>query len=216
MGHFCFLGWWSWLEDDLQSELRVEGFARTDARGAVVVADGLGDRAEGCAVAEIVVGRSVVGTVEEVEHLDTELRVDAAVEECEFVVLEDGEVDCTVGGGDELVAAHGAEGRGGGFYEGAGGDPLNLSIDDVLAGALVGVDVGNQVDAVFAFTGSAGVVAGVDGVGLAAVEAKERVELPAVGERLDVGTAGDVVSDIAGEGVTGVVIHVAVVALYAV
>ena len=97
-------------------------------------------------------------------------------------------------------------------YEGARGDPLGLSGNDALAGTLVGTDVGDQVDAVFAFAGAAGVVAGVDGVGLAAVEGDERVELPAVGERLEVGAAGDVVGEIAGEVVAGVVVHAAVVA----
>src|SRR6266851_7284761 len=118
MGHL-FLGCLGRLEEDLQSELSVEWLARTDAGGAIVVADGLGDGAEGSAVAEIVIGRSVVGAVEEVEHLDAKLGIEVVVEECEFVVLEDGEVDCTVAWSGELVAAHGAEGWGGGFYEGA-------------------------------------------------------------------------------------------------
>ena len=63
------------LENDLERELDVERFAGADARCADGVADGIGD-APKASRAEGRVWHRVVPAVEEVEHLDAELRLD--------------------------------------------------------------------------------------------------------------------------------------------
>ena len=60
------------LEQQFQTELRVEWFTGTNARRAVVVADRVGNRSE--AASDRVLERSVVIVVEEIEHLSAKLK----------------------------------------------------------------------------------------------------------------------------------------------
>lgn len=103
------------LEDNLGGKLCVEGFAGAYARGSVVVADSVVERKVATDVYIAAAGRCEVIAVEEVEHLNTELNVDALFD---LRVLEDGEIDVRVSRAVISVASSRTEGAWGGINEG--------------------------------------------------------------------------------------------------
>ena len=163
----------SGLEDDLRTELRVEGFTSTDAGGSVIVADGVieGEVTAGGDVATA--GRREVGSVEEVEHLGAQLDGDSLLD---AGVLEDGEVDVRVARTVVTVAAGGAECTRSGIAEGVGIEPIGVRILTLITL----VWIADLHRAIIAFVGAADVAGGVHGEGLTTVQADQAVDGPAV------------------------------------
>src|SRR2546425_330469 len=92
------------LEEDLQPELHVEGFAGADTGGSVEVADGVGDDA--AAGARRADARSQIDAIEGIEGLDTELGFDPF---CDRDVLEHRQIHVGEARSVNLVAAQVAQ-----------------------------------------------------------------------------------------------------------
>ena len=151
-------------------------------------------------------GRSEVVAVEEVEELGAELDDEALAD---LGVLEDGEVGIAESGTVELVAAQRTELTGGWEHEAVEVDPVGVRRLTLVAGA-GGRDL---ADAIETFVGSGVVGVGEDLEGLSTVEVDETVGLPAAGEEGQMLRAGNLVAEVGGEVVAGVVVGVAVVSL---
>ena len=119
-----------WLEKYLESQLNVEGLPGTNAGGAVVIANGIGDTSETTAATEtdtsvnrVYVGRRKVSAIQEIEEFHAELGCDSFGN---IGVLEDREVHRTVTRSVELVAWKIPEGSIGRLGERRRVDPLDI------------------------------------------------------------------------------------------
>src|ERR1700682_1564116 len=136
-----------WLEDDFQSKLHIESLSGADARSAVEVADGVGSDADSAAVRAA--RRSKVRAVEEVEHLDAELRSEALRD---LGVLHDREVHRAIAWSVVPVARTSSQRSGSRIGKSRGIDPAYTALGEGARHASVGI--AHLVRTLFAFEGA--------------------------------------------------------------
>jgi hypothetical protein len=133
------------LEDNLQRELRVEGFSGTDSWGVIASADGGANLTEASRsrVGIAKLGRAGIGQVEtvgDVEHLDAELRAYAFRDGS---VLEDRKISIRKTRTVKAIALEVAPGSGRRIFEGSWIEPLHeagaIDVLHLVADACEGV-----------------------------------------------------------------------------
>src|SRR6202140_4046935 len=194
------------LKGDLQSQLHVESFSGTDARSAVVVANGV--RSNSKSAAETTAGRREIGAVKQVVEFHAELRVDAFGY---FRILDDGKVHVGESRAVEIIAGQVAVRSGCGLRKGCGIYPLNSRFVECMGNT--GVGITDQIGALNAFICTSIVSGSCDVKRLAGVKRQKAGELPTTKQGLEVRRTWQVVIEKRGEVVARIEVAVAVVTL---